>query len=376
MGHVCFLQRKGAGMKDKLPKLVINDLVLDIPIIQGGMGVRVSKSSLVSAVSSTGALGVIASVGLGDEIKSEQDYIKSSAEALRSEIRKVKDKNLPLGVNIMVALNNFQSLVRVCIDEKVEVITSGAGLPMRLPEYVGDNSSVKLVPIVSSGRAAGIICKIWKKRYNRLPDAFIVEGPLAGGHLGFSLEELNDKNSLEKLLGEVLVVTKEFEKMHSRRLPVIAAGGVFDGKDIAKFLYMGASGVQMSTRFVATHECDVDLAYKEAYLKARKEDIIVILSPVGLPARVIKNKFLEKIIKGEKIKFRCPYQCLKTCAPSEANYCIADILVNASRGDLKNGFAMCGENVYRVNKIVSVKELISELCDEAVKALSKHEKRH
>ncbi len=363
-------------MKGKLPRLTIGSLVLDIPILQGGMGVRVSKASLASAVSSTGALGFIASVGLGDEKKSEQSYIKSSADALRSEIKKVQEKSLPLGVNIMAALSNFKSLVEVCAEEKVDVISSGAGLPMRLPEYVGTNSSINLAPIVSSGRAAGIICKTWVKRYARLPDALIVEGPLAGGHLGFNLDDLNGKNSLKRLLNEVLEVASVFKKPHSKQIPVIAAGGVFNGKDIAKFLRTGASGVQMSTRFVATHECDVDPAYKETYLKAKKEDIVIISSPVGLPGRVINNKFVEKIISGKKIKFRCPYRCLKSCIPAEVNYCIADALINASKGDLKHGFAMCGQNAYRVDKIVSTKELILELCAEAIEELSKYERVH
>jgi len=364
-------------MNDKLPKLDINGLVLDVPIIQGGMGVRVSKARLAGAVSSEGALGVIASVGLGDEMESERDYIASSREALRAEVRKVKKKGLPLGVNIMAALNNYDSLVEVCVEEGVDLIETGAGLPLSLPELVNGDLSVKLAPIVSSARATAIICKTWQRRYKRLPDALIVEGPMAGGHLGFSFEELRNgrKTSLEQIVKEVLDVAESFRSARSRSISVIAAGGIFDGKDIARFLRMGASGVQMSTRFVATHECDAHDNYKETYINAKKEDIVVVTSPVGLPGRVIKNRFVERVARGEKIKFDCPYHCLRSCEPLKVNYCIADALVNASHGDMKNGFAMCGENAYKVNKIVSVKELVSELCGEVVNELSRDKGR-
>jgi NAD(P)H-dependent flavin oxidoreductase YrpB (nitropropane dioxygenase family) len=186
---------------------------------------------------------------------------------------------------------------------------------------------------------------------------------LAGGHLGFSPEELNNIENfrLEKLVRDVLAVSEKYKELSKKTIPVIAAGGIFDGKDIAKMLKLGASGVQMATRFVCTEECDASEAYKEAFLKAKKEDIIIIDSPVGLPGRVIKNAFVERILREEKIKFNCPYKCLKTCEEELAPYCIADALVNSARGDMKRGFAMCGANAYRVNKIVPVKELIDEL---------------
>jgi NAD(P)H-dependent flavin oxidoreductase YrpB (nitropropane dioxygenase family) len=317
-------------------------------------------------VSSEGGLGVIASVGLGEDEASEESYEERSRDALRNEIREVKQRHLPVGVNIMVVLTNYRSLVQVCVEEAVDVIISGAGLPLRLPEYaVGSDAG--LVPIVSSARAARIVCKTWLRRYDRLPDAFIVEGPMAGGHLGFSFDELTEGKAqpLETLLKGVLAVAGEYQEHYGKPMPVIAAGGIYTGRDIADFLTMGASGVQMGTRFVATHECDASDRYKEAFVTARREDVIVIRSPVGMPARVIKNEFIERSLKGRKFTFACLYKCLLSCEVITANYCIAESLLNAARGNFDHGFAMCGQNVYRIDKIVTVKALVQELVEEA-----------
>lgn len=351
----------------KFHGLRIGNLNIDPPIIQGGMGVRVSSSSLVSAVSNEGALGVIAAVALGEDTENQNlDYATRSSLSLRSIIRKTKKltKN-PFGVNIMCALTNYADLVNVSQEESVDVIISGAGLPLKLPGLI-KNHTTKLVPIVSSGRAAKIICSIWQKRYLRLPDAIVVEGPLAGGHLGYSHAELDDPKhfNLDGILVDVLKVVKEFETKFKVKIPVIAAGGIFDHQDIKRVIKLGASGVQIATRFVCTHECDASIKYKEAYINSKKEDVIVIKSPVGMPGRVINNKFVERINNQEKIDFNCPYKCLITCDPGKVNYCIAKALINAYRGDLDNGFAMCGSNAYRINKIVSVKELIAELVGE------------
>jgi len=349
----------------KIPSLIIGDLTIPVPIIQGGMGVSVSKASLASAVSRAGGLGVIASVGLGEEIASSVHYEDRSCNALKSEIKKVKDQGLPVGVNVMVALTNYGDLVTACAEAGVDVLISGAGLPLRLPEYAG-NSPMKLVPIVSSGRAAEIVCRSWDKKYSRYPDAIVVEGPLAGGHLGFKFDELVDGtvSSLETIVEETLVVAERYGRLAGRKIPVVAAGGVFTGADIARFLNMGASGVQMGTRFVATHECDVSDEYKQAFVDASIDDIALILSPVGLPARVLKTQFVRRSL-GEKQDFACHYKCLITCDADRANYCIADALLNSYRGQLDQGFPMCGHNVYRVNSIVSVAELMNELIVEA-----------
>lgn len=362
--------------RDRLPDLAIGDLRINPPIIQGGMGVRVSASRLVSAVSSEGALGVVASVGVGEEWSDRPlDFVTRSELGFREVVqdaRKLTDN--PIGVNIMCALTNYDSLARTACDQGIAAIISGAGLPLRLPSFVGDKS-IKLIPIVSSARAASLVCRTWVRRYKRLPDAFVVEGPLAGGHLGFSLEQLEDAESyrLERLVTEVIELVAEYETTTGTKIPVIAAGGIFDGKDIARFLKLGAAGVQMATRFVCTHECDVAYPYKEAYLKCRKEDIVVIDSPVGLPARVIKNRFVERLLKGEKVNFGCPYRCLTTCNPAEAKYCIAQALVASYRGQMDQGYAMCGTNAYRCDKIVSVKELIDELVKEALEELHRQD---
>ncbi|MBN2310973.1 MAG: nitronate monooxygenase [Candidatus Hydrogenedentes bacterium] len=354
-------------MEHKLPDLVIGDLTINPPIIQGGMGVRVSGASLAGAVSAEGALGVIASVGLPSAAEAIEDFVGGCQEALRREIRAVKAKGLPVGVNIMVALSNYDSLVEACVEEGADAIISGAGLPLKLPGYVGD-APIKLVPIVSSGKAAALICNYWSRKYDRRPDAIVLEGPRAGGHLGFRFDDVQTGNvpDLETLLADLLEVVEGVEQQHAVKIPVVVAGGVSTGADIARFLRLGADGVQMATRFVATHECDVSQAFKEVYVNARDEDVIVIHSPVGLPGRVIRNRFVERILEGEKFNFRCPYHCLITCKPDKVNYCIAEALVNAADGNFERGFAMCGANVGRIDRIVSVKELLDELTRDAV----------
>jgi nitronate monooxygenase len=354
----------------KIPSLVIGDLKIPVPIIQGGMGVSVSKASLATAVSQAGGLGVIASVGLGEEIAASMHYEDRSCAALKSEIKKVKDKGLPVGVNVMVALTNYGDLVTACAEAGADVLISGAGLPLRLPEYAGD-SSMKLVPIVSSGRAAEIVCRSWEKKYLRFPDAIVVEGPLAGGHLGFKYEELlnGTVQNLETIVMETLIVAERYGQVAGRKIPVIAAGGIFTGADIARFINMGASGVQMGTRFVATFECDVSEEYKQAFVDATLDDIALILSPVGLPARVLKTRFVQRSLE-QKQDFACYYKCLITCDADRANYCIADALLNSYRGRLDQGFPMCGQNVYRVKSIVSVSDLMQELIQEAEPLIS------
>jgi nitronate monooxygenase len=353
------------------PRLNIGDLVARVPIIQGGMGIGISLSGLAAAVADQGGVGVIATAGLGVlDVDSEMDYFDASVKVLREEIQKAKaaTKGI-LGVNIMVALTNFADMVKTSIAEGVDVILSGAGLPLDLPKYLKDGVRTKLVPIVSSARAARIICKRWLAHYNMLPDAFVVEGPLAGGHLGFSPEQLDDPGYLlQNLIPEVVEAVKVFERENGVKIPVIAAGGIYTGADILEFLKLGAAGVQMGTRFVATHECDAELAFKQAYVNAREEDLVILKSPVGLPARAIKNDFVDSINKGLKKQFKCPYHCITSCNCSDSPYCIAMALINAKKGKLKGGFAFAGKNAYRVDRIMSVKELMESLEEEYDKA--------
>ena len=350
----------------KIPKLQIGSITADIPIVQGGMGVRISLSSLASAVAEEGGIGTISSIGLGDVEASKNEYEKMSREALQREIRKAKSiTNGHIAVNFMGVLSNVNDLIMAAVREGVKIIVYGAGLPTKLPGLIEDNS-VNLVPIVSSARVAELILRVWDKRYERTADAIILEGPLAGGHLGFSEEQLDhpEKYSLDKLLPEVLETVKTYEDKYGKKIPVIAAGGIFNGKDIARMLSLGASGVQLATRFVCTEECGVSPEFKQAYLDANEEDIVIIKSPVGMPGRAIKNKFLRDLeIKG-KLKIKCPYKCLSACKVDKARYCIALALVNSYFGDVDNGLLFCGQNAYRINKIVTVKELISELLTE------------
>jgi nitronate monooxygenase len=327
------------------------------------MGVRISLASLAAAVANEGGIGTIAAVGLGDIEASKTDFDRICREALIEELRKTKSLTQgPIAVNILGVLSNAKDLIQTAAREGIKLIVSGASLPLRLPEMVSD-LSVNLIPIISSGRAADIVLRTWDKRYQRTADAVILEGPLAGGHLGFSEEQLKEpeKYSLDILLPEVLGAVKPFEDKYGRKIPVIVAGGIYTGTDIARMLQAGASGVQMATRFVCTPECDAAPEFKQAYLDAKEEDIVIIKSPVGLPGRAIRNQFLRNLDSGAIEKIRCPYRCLSTCDVATARYCIALALINAYEGDMNRGLVFCGQNAFRVNKIVSVKELIAEL---------------
>jgi len=349
------------------PPLRIGDLTASVPIIQGGMGVGVSLSGLASAVANEGGVGVIATAGIG-MIEGDlfTNFLAANTRALRKEIRRARGRSRgPLGVNIMVALTNFGELVKTALEEEVDLIFSGAGLPLDLPRYLRGCDRTKLVPIVSSGRAAKIIAKRWMERYNYPPDAVVVEGPRAGGHLGFKPEQLDDPaHALERLLAEVLTAIRPYEARTRRRIPIVAAGGIYTGADMHRFLQLGAAGVQMATRFVTTHECDASLAFKEVYLRATREDLIIIQSPVGMPGRAIRNPFLDAVKAGKKMPFTCPYHCIITCDYTNSPYCIALALINAQRGRMDHGFAFAGENAHRATTIVSVKELIDTLLDE------------
>ncbi len=353
------------------PTLHIGDLHIPVPIFQGGMGVGVSMSVLAAAVARAGAVGLIATAGVG---RAESDlaanFLDANRRALRSEIRKARaDSDGLIGVNIMAALTNHEDLARTAVEEGVDLIVSGAGLPMNLPAVRPAGCRTKLVPIVSSGRAATLLARRWQKRFGVLPDAFVVEGPLAGGHLGFSMEQIDDPAySLENLTVDVLAHCREIEARHGQHIPVIAAGGIYTGADIRRFLDMGAEGVQLGTRFVTTRECDASTAFKNAYIAARKEDITLIRSPVGLPGRVIRNAFTEAVEQGKRKAFRCPFHCILTCDPDTSPYCIANALLNARNGAFSRGFAFAGANAWRATEITTVPELMDTLRKEYAEA--------
>lgn len=356
------------------PTLKIGNLTAKMPIIQGGMGVGVSMSRLASAVAEEGGIGVVAGAMIGmKEPDVASNPVEANIRALRVELRKAREATTGIiGVNVMVALTTFSELVRTSIEEKADIVFSGAGLPLELPKILREACEekkelfkTKLVPIVSSARAASIIARKWLQKYDYAPDAFVVEGPKAGGHLGFSAEDLTDPNhSLEELVPQVVDAVKIFEDAKGVAIPVIAAGGVYSGEDIARFLELGASGVQMGTRFVATHECDADERFKQAYVQAKQEDITIIKSPVGMPGRALFNKFIEASRNGTKKPFKCVFHCVRTCEQEKTPYCIAAALINAMRGNLERGFAFCGSNVFRVDAIRSVHELMTSLQQE------------
>ena len=350
------------------------DLTVTLPIVQGGMGIGVSMSRLAAAVAEEGGVGVIAGAMIGmKEPDIAKDPIAASNRAMRRELRKARTATTGvIGVNLMVALTMFSELAKTSIEESADVIFSGAGLPMDLPGIFLDTCEkynrqypTKLVPIVSSVRATTVIARKWTQKYGYTPDAFVVEGPKAGGHLGFARENLGKAEfGLETLLPHILEAVKPFEDRCGRKIPVIAAGGIYSGDDIGRFLDMGAAGIQMGTRFVATHECDADERFKQAYVAARQEDITIIDSPAGMPGRALFNKFVGSTCSGVRKPFKCAYHCIKTCEREKSVYCITAALLNAMRGNLEQGFAFCGENVFKIDSIRSVRELIQTLAQE------------
>lgn len=346
----------------------IGDKKSKYPIIQGGMGVGVSMHKLAGNVSKEGGIGIISTADIGYR---EEDFnknpMKANLRAIGKEIEKARaiaGSDKILGVNIMVALSNYKEIVSQCVKNKIDLIISGAGIPKELPEYVS-GSNTKIAAIVSSLRCSKLIVKHWIKKYNYVPDMIVIEGPEAGGHLGFKKEELEEKNKpkLEDITKEVVEYIKEIENEHNKQIPVIAAGGIWDKKDIEKYLKLGASGVQMATRFVATNECDASDEFKKVYINAKKEDIKIINSPVGMPGRAIYNKFIKQT-ENEKCKIDKCYNCIKTCNALNTPYCITKALVNAVKGNIENALVFCGSNVDKVSKIVSVHDLMKELVGE------------
>jgi nitronate monooxygenase len=302
-----------------------------------------------------------------------KDFLKANILGLTEEITRARHLTRGIiGVNIMVAMSNFADMVKTAVREKVDIIFAGAGLPLDLPSYLPEGSQTKLVPIVSSGRAVKIICDKWMKNYGCLPDAVVVEGPKAGGHLGFKAEQIfDDQYTLDKLVVEVCEAVRPFENEYGKKIPVIAAGGIYTGGDIYTIMQSGADGVQMGTRFVTTDECDASMEFKQTYISATESDIEIINSPVGMPGRAIGNSFIEKVRNGKKHPLNCPFQCIKTCDVSSSPYCIISALFSAFKGNLEGGFAFAGSNAFKATKIQSVKEIFQELKNEFSQAIAK-----
>ncbi len=348
-------------------ELKIGNLTATTPIVQGGMGVGISLSGLASAVAEEGGIGVISAAGLGLLYNEySHDYSEAGIWGMRQEIRKARQATKGIiGVNIMVALTHFPELVKTAIEEKVDIIFAGAGLPLNLPSYLTEGATTKLAPIVSSARAARLLCTKWFSEYNYIPDAIVVEGPKAGGHLGYKHEQIEDEAfSLEAIVPQVVEEVKNFSSKHNCHIPIIAGGGVYSGEDIHRILSLGADAVQMGTRFVATHECDASDTFKQAYINAKKDDIQIIKSPVGMPGRAIRNVFLDKVSEGLCRPKKCAFNCLKTCDIEKTPYCIMLALYNAYKGRMEHGYAFSGSNAWRCDRIVSVKELMDSLREE------------
>ena len=337
----------------------IGNIEIKTPVIQGGMGVGISLSGLASAVANEGGVGVISCAGLGLLYpKGKGSYLEKCISGLREEIHKARTKTEGIiGVNVMVALSNYADMVRTAIEEKIDVVFSGAGLP---PSYLTPESVTKLVPIVSSLRAAKVICDKWQKNYNYLPDAIVVEGPKAGGHLGFKKEQIQDQHyALEALIPEVVMIASSYKEQ--KQIPVIAAGGISTGEDIAHFMELGASGVQMGSIFVTTLECDASETFKEVYIHSKSEDVLIIESPVGMPGRAIDGEFIHNVNNGLERPKSCSFHCIKTCDYTKSPYCIIKALYNAARGNMKKGYAFAGSNAFLAEKISSVKEVMATL---------------
>ncbi len=350
-----------------MKSLKIGDLVARLPIVQGGMGVGISLSGLASAVANAGGVGVISSAGLGLIYKDRAKSVADAAiEGLKEELRKAREKTKGIiGVNVMVAMSNFSDMVSTAIKEKADVIFSGAGLPLNLPSFLVEGAKTKLVPIVSSARAAKLICKKWWAEYRYVPDAIVVEGPKAGGHLGYRGEQIFDEEfSLEQTVPQVVEVVNSFAEERNCHIPVIAAGGIYTGEDIYNIMSLGASGVQMGTRFVTTEECDADANFKQAYIEASKEDIEIIQSPVGMPGRAVRSSFLDSVKAGLTKPKQCAYNCIKTCDVVHSPYCIMLALFNAYKGRLDHGYAFAGANAWRAEKIDTVPNLMASLSSE------------
>ncbi len=343
--------------------LKIGDLEVKVPVVQGGMGVGISLSGLAGNVSACGGLGVISTAQIGWR---EPDFYEKPFEAnfraIEKEIKKAREmaKGGVLGVNIMVATQRYEEYVKSAVKAGIDIIISGAGLPIDLPKYV-EGSKTKIAPIVSSLKSLTVICRMWERKYQTAPDLVVIEGPKAGGHLGFSREELETvtDEAYDNVIVSIIEKVKEYSEKFSKKIPVVVAGGIYERKDMEHVMKLGADGVQMGTRFVTTKECDADEAYKQSYIKATKEDIKIVQSPVGMPGRAILNPFLEKV-KTEKCKIKHCYQCIVTCDKKTIPYCITEALVNAAEGRVDEGLLFCGENAYRADKIETVAEIMEE----------------
>ena len=343
---------------------MIGDLTAKIPVIQGGMGVGISLSRLAGSVAACGGVGVISTAQIGwREPDFREHPFEANYRAIGKELQKAREiaEGGIIGVNIMVATQRYEEYVKTAVKAGVDLIISGAGLPIDLPKYV-EGTKTKIAPIVSSLKSLNVICRMWERKYKKAPDLVVIEGPKAGGHLGFSREELDTftDESYDGVIRSIIETVKEYGEKFSKKIPVVVAGGIYDRADMDHALSLGADGVQMGTRFVTTEECDAAPEYKQAYIRAEKEDICIVQSPVGMPGRAIKNAFMDRV-KTEKCRIEHCYHCIVTCRPAEIPYCITQALVNAAEGRVEDALLFCGSNGCRSHKIEKVEDIMKEL---------------
>jgi len=338
---------------------------LSLPIIQGGMGIGISRCRLAGSVAKEGGMGVISTAQVGyDDPDFKKDPEAANLRALPRQIKrakKISGGNGLVGVNVMVVTRLYADYIRTVCEAGVDAIISGAGLPTNLPEYV-EGYDVAIAPIVSSEKSAKVILKFWDKKYHRTADFLVIEGPRAGGHLGFSREQLDDIGNLDydEEIRKIIAVKKEYEEKYGMTMPVFVAGGMFTHQDVAHAMELGADGIQAASRFVATKECDACDAFKQAYINAKPEDAVIIKSPVGMPGRALKNAFIDEMNANPGKVTYC-FNCMKGCNPAKAPYCISLALINAVVGNLDRGVIFCGSRVGEINKMTTVPELMREL---------------
>ena len=335
-----------------------------LPLIQGGMGIGISLGGLAGAVAAEGGAGVISAAQIGfREPDFDEEPFTANLRAIHKEVEKARalSKEGVIGMNIMTAMNGYESYVREAVKAGVDFIVSGAGLPVDLPAYT-EGSDTAIAPIVSTEKSASVILKYWDKKYKKIPDLLIVEGPKAGGHLGFTKEQLEffAENKYKEEIGAILRLVKTYEEKYGEKIPVILAGGIDSREKAEEAFSIGADGIQVATRFVTTKECDAASEYKEAYVKAKKEDICIVKSPVGMPGRAIHNAFLEKVERGEKKLCKC-HKCLHRCNPGEIPYCITDALIQAAEGNVEDALIFCGANAWKISEIQTVSQVVREL---------------
>ena len=335
-----------------------------LPLIQGGMGIGISLGGLAGAVAAEGGAGVISAAQIGfREPDFDEEPFTANLRAIHKEVEKARalSKEGVIGMNIMTAMNGYESYVREAVKAGVDFIVSGAGLPVDLPAYT-EGIDTAIAPIVSTEKSASVILKYWDKKYKKIPDLLIVEGPKAGGHLGFTKEQLEffTENKYKEEIGAILRLVKTYEEKYGEKIPVILAGGIDSREKAEEAFSIGADGIQVATRFVTTKECDAASEYKEAYVKAKKEDICIVKSPVGMPGRAIHNAFLEKVERGEKKLCKC-HKCLHRCNPGEIPYCITDALIQAAEGNVEDALIFCGANAWKISEIQTVSQVVREL---------------